>query len=190
MVADEDAADQIYPPAYGERGRDQRTRIEEVARQAAPCDVMRLDLTLEHAPDPAALLRAVRSALRPGGTVVLTLNNLRSPGFHLFKGRHWGGYDPPRQRRLYTAEGLSRLAAAAGLELTGLASAASGQTWVRSLRRLCQDWEAPSRLTRGFSARARVFPALFGVLDGFLRILGRGGLLVVTLRRPEGEPVP
>jgi Methyltransferase domain len=204
MVATGGSASRIYPPGYLERwqeptARRQRrganvldlpapldgTRFEELAREAEGYDEVRLELTLEHAPDPTDLLRVAGSALRPGGTVVLILNNLRSPAARLFKGRHWAGYDPPRQRRVFSQSGLSRLASAAGLQPVGFTTAASAEPWVRSMRRLCEDWEAPSWLTARFSPQARVSRVLFGLLEGWLRLMGRGALLVATLRPSE-----
>jgi hypothetical protein len=202
VPTDEEAA-RIYPAVYLEqrpgrwRGSPEegarildlgvpvrRSRLEEVARGGEQYDLARLDLTLEHIPDPAATLEAVRFALRPGARAVLILNNLRSPAFSLFGGRHWGGYDAPRQRRVLTVDGLLRLAEGAGLELTGLSTVASANPWRQSMRRLCQDWGAPAWLARRFDNRARASTALFGGLDSLFRLLGRGALLVATLRRP------
>jgi SAM-dependent methyltransferase len=160
------------------------------AAAAAPYDQAVLVLTLEHAPHPAELLAAVRDALRPGARAVVVLNNLGSPAFGLFKGRHWGGYDVPRQRRLLSVEGLRHLAAGAGLEVDSVSTAAAAEPWTRSLRRLCQDWQAPAWLADRFGDGAVGSAALFGALDALLRLLGRGALLVVTLRRPERRPSP
>ncbi len=209
LVSCDDAASRIYPPAYrparaalwtgatkvGSRVLDvglpvRADRIKDAARELEPYDHVVLALTLEHAPDPAEVLAAVRDALRPGACAVVILHNLRSPAFGLFKGRHWGGYDVPRQRRLLSVEGLERLAAGAGLEVASLSTVAAAEPWIRSARRLCQDWQAPTWLADRFGDEAVASAALFGALDSLLRVLGRGALVAATLRRPERRPPP
>jgi len=141
--------------------------------------------TLEHAADPGATLGAIGAVLRPGGRAVIVLNNLASPSFRAFQGRHWGGYDLPRQRRLFTPEALRRLAQRSSLELISLSTLASGGTWVRSVRRLLQDWSAPAWFVRRFGHRSLLAAAGFGALDAVHQLRGRGALLVAIVRRPE-----
>jgi hypothetical protein len=152
-----------------------------------PYDLARLDLTLECTADPVTTLEAIRAALRPGGYAMALLNNLRSPAFRWFGGRHWGGYDAPRQRRVLSQDGLARLAKAAGFELAGVTGVAAAGPWVRSLHRWCTDWGAPAWLARRFSAQALVTPALFHVIDAVFRPWGRSTFVVATLRRPEAH---
>jgi hypothetical protein len=117
--------------------------------------------------------------------VVALLNNLASPAFSWFGGRHWGGYDAPRQRRVLSRDGLARLADGAGFELAGVAGVAAAGPWVRSLHRWLTDWNAPAWLARRFSAQARVAPALLHLLDVALRASGRSTFMAATFRRPE-----
>jgi hypothetical protein len=149
-----------------------------------------LNLTLEHVAEPTAVLAAVRDALRPGARAVVILHNLGSPAFRFFKGRHWGGYDAPRQRRVLSVQGLKRLADGAGLEMESLSTVAASGPWDRSMRRWCQDWRAPVWLADRFGDRAVLSPALFTALDAVLRLRGRAALMVATLRRPERRAAP
>jgi SAM-dependent methyltransferase len=161
-----------------------REQLERVRQAGSTYDLIRLDLTLEHAPDPQELLRVVRGALRPDGQVVALLNHLRSPAFGWFGGRHWGGYDTPRQRRVLTAEGVARLASAANLEVVRTSVVSAGEPWARSFRRLCLDWGAPAWLSARFEDRS-VLARSFGLVDLALRPLGRSAFVVVTLRPSE-----
>jgi hypothetical protein len=204
LVPADAAADQIYPAAYfasrpsrwhhtaarGTRVLDLGPSVgaDQVGRRAhddAPYDLVRLDLTLECSPDALATLQAVRAALRPGGRAMLLLNNLRSPAFAWFGGRHWGGYDTPRQRRVFTRDGLVRLARAAELELAEMTGLAAGEPWVRSFHRWLTDWNAPAWLAARFSNRPSVSRALFNLVDAMLRPLNRSAFLIATLRRPD-----
>jgi SAM-dependent methyltransferase len=162
----------------------------KVEDQELPLDSYDLALlvhTLEEAPDPGATLGAVRAVLRPGGRAVIVVNNLASPSFRLFQGRHWGGYDLPRQRQLFTPEALRRLAQRSNLELLSLSTLASGGTWARSVRRLLQDWSAPAWSIRCFGHRSLLTAAAFGALDAVHQLRGRGALLAAMVRRPEGH---
>jgi hypothetical protein len=201
LAPSEAALDRIFPTAALARrapawkGRPGAARVLELGpwvnaeqlrrlpRDGVLYDLARLDLTLECTRDPLSTLEAVHAALRPGGYAMALLNNLRSPAFRWFGGRHWGGYDAPRQRRVLSHAGLARLAAAAGFEVADVTGVAAAAPWVRSLHRWCADWGAPAWLTRRCSDQARVAPALFQVVDTTLRSSGRSTYIVATLRR-------
>jgi hypothetical protein len=153
-------------------------------------DLARLDFTLECAADPVGLLRTVRAALRPGGRALARLNNLTSPTFALFGGRHWGGYDTPRQQRVFSPEALARLALATGMELQALTTVPSGEVWVRSIHRWCSDWCAPAWLARRFAPRSRVSRGVFRLVDHLFLRSGRSTLALATLRRLDAEASP
>jgi hypothetical protein len=208
LVPGDDSAAQIYPAEYRPfpasrliGSTEQGARVLSLGvtvpagrigalESGEGYDYAVLDLTLEHVPEPTTVLTAVRDALRPGARAVVVLHNLGSPAFRFFKGRHWGGYDPPRQRRVLSVQGLRRLATIAGLEMDGLASGAASAPWNRSMRRLCQDWQTPAWLADRFGDRAVVSSALFTALEAVLRWFGRGALMVAMLRRPERRPAP
>jgi SAM-dependent methyltransferase len=150
-------------------------------------DLVLLIGTVEHAGDPIATLSSVRSLLRPTGRAVIVAQNLASPSFVLFGGRHWGAYDFPRQRRLFTVEGLRRLAGSAGLEVASLSTLSSAATWLRSMHRLLQDWGAPAWLRNRFGESSWLAAAAFAVVETLDRLRGGGNLVVAILRRPEGD---
>jgi SAM-dependent methyltransferase len=173
----------------------------QVARQAGltvhPGNLEHLDLgrgcydlvlligTVEHALDPVATLSSVGLLLRPTGRAVIVAQNLASPSFTLFGGRHWGGYDVPRQRRLFTVEGLRRLAGSAGLELASLSTLSSTAPWLRSMHRLLEDWGSPAWLVNCFGERSWLAAAAFAVWETLDRVRGGGTVVVAVLRRPE-----
>lgn len=206
MVPADEALPRIYPreyfaahaapwrdaPARGSRVLDLgpsvgADHVRRLAQEAGTYDLARLDLTLECATDPLALLQAVRAALRPGGQVVVRLNNLRSAAFDRFGGRHWGGYDTPRQRRVLSSDGLARLAQAAALELVSTTALPAGELWVRSLHHWCADWRAPDWIAARFGGSARLSLMLFRLVEAGLRSRGRSALLIATLGRPASE---
>jgi SAM-dependent methyltransferase len=164
-----------------------RGKMEDLDLDRRSYDLALLIGTLEHVFDPLRTLTSVRSLLQPGGRAVIVVNNLASPSFPLFGGRHWGGYDLPRQRRLFTADGLRRLARSTGLEVASLSTLSSADTWMRSANRLLQDWGAPAWLVDRFGISSLVTATAFGALEAVLQLRGRGALLVAILRCPEGE---
>jgi len=207
LVPAEEALGRIFPPGYrasptppwppspaGSRVLDLGPWV--ASEQLRPLaldgeyDLVRIDLTLECAAHPVELLRTVRAALRPGGRALTLLNNLTSPTFALFGGRHWGGYDTPRQQRVLSRDGLARLAAAASMELEAVTALPAGELWLRSIHRWCSDWGAPGWLARRFSDHARVSRVLFRLVDQLFRRSGRSALTLATLRRPNPGEAP
>jgi SAM-dependent methyltransferase len=162
-----------------------RGSLENQKLPSAGYDLVLLVHTLEHASNPQATLGALRRVLRPDGRAVIVGYNLASPGFRVFQGRHWGGYDMPRQRRLFSPVALRRLVARSGLELMSLSTVADGGTWLRSIRHLFQDWGAPSWLVRRLGPRSLLAPAALGAWDTVHRLRGKGALMVATVRRRE-----
>jgi SAM-dependent methyltransferase len=159
--------------------------LEDLEPAPGAYDLALLPHTLEYVSDPSSTLAALSRLLRPGGRAVVVVNNLASPSFRWFRGRHWGGYDLPRQRRLFTAEALRLLAQQSRLDLTSLSTLASGGTWVRSMRRLLQDWAAPAWLARRFGENSLLAALSFGVVEALCQRGGKGALMVAVLQRPE-----
>lgn len=146
-----------------------------------------LDSTLEYSQVPLALLASLRESLRRSGQVVLVLKNLASPSFRYFGGRHWAGYDFPRQRAVYSIEGIRRLAGRSGLEVQSVSSASDPGCWVESCRRALSDWQVPGWVVSRFTNTSLLSRAIFGILEGMLRWRGKGALLVVRLERAGEE---
>lgn len=145
-----------------------------------------LDGTLEYSQTTLALLANVREALHPDGHIALILKNLASPTFRIFGGRHWAGYDFPRQCALYSTEGIRRLAGRVGLEIRSISTASDPSCWVESCRRALTDWGAPGWLIRRVGSTSIVSRFAFGMLEGVLQWGGKGALLVVSLGRAPG----
>lgn len=88
--------------------------LEEARYADAQFDVVTLGDVLEHAHDPAALLRAIARILKPNGITVIRVPNLAGWGARL-AGRYWAGLDAPRHLYVFTPQTLARL-----LECNGL----------------------------------------------------------------------
>jgi SAM-dependent methyltransferase len=150
-------------------------------------DLVLLVMTVEHVPDPRALLVRVRELLTPGGRLVVVTDNAASPDGWLFRGRHWGGYHFPRHPYLFDAKNLATLAAAAGLGTVRVRTATSPVNWVYSVRNLLDDWGAPRWLVDRFSLKGAVPLAAFTLLDSLFNLAGRGAILHGQFVKPEVE---
>jgi SAM-dependent methyltransferase len=166
-----------------------RGSIEELRLPADHYDFAILVQTIEHVGDPAAVLRAIRRVLRPGGRVLVVTDNTGSLDFTLAKRRHWGGYHFPRHWYLFDPDSLRRLAAHTGFAVDELDTMVSPVNWVYSLRNALDDWGAPRRLVEWLSLRSPVPLAAFTAFDWLHQRAGRGALLRAVLRR-EDEPRP
>jgi SAM-dependent methyltransferase len=162
--------------------------VEELDLTPSSYDLILLIATIEHVDDPAAVLRAVRRLLRPGGRVVIVTDNTATLDFTLFGGRHWGGYHFPRHFNLFDRTTLKRLGTTAGLEVDSVTTVVSPVNWVYSIRNTLVDWGAPSWIVERFSLRSPIALAVFTLFDAAHQLAGAGALLRVVLRRPA-DPI-
>lgn len=91
-------------------------RLEDVDRPGY-YDVISMRQLIEHITEPVELLRQARRLLRPGGIVYLNTPNPDSASFKLLKAAHTH-VSSFGHVSLLTREGLARVAARAGLELS------------------------------------------------------------------------
>lgn len=90
--------------------------LDELAKTEAPFDFIMMHHSLEHMPDQQASLKAIRSLLAPGGTVMIRVPVASSYGWRHYR-EHWVALEPPLHLYLHTHESLRTLAAQAGMEV-------------------------------------------------------------------------
>src|SRR3546814_9753870 len=76
-------------------------------------DIVTLDQVIEHASDPAALLRNGHQVLKPGGPAFVSTPNPNGWGAKLF-GRRWIHWHAPYHLHYFTRHSMKRLAAKIG----------------------------------------------------------------------------
>ncbi len=86
---------------------------ERAQREPAAFAAVTLSHSIEHVPDPVAVLRAAHDLLRPGGRVWLATPNLGAWGHRRF-GARWLHLDPPRHLVLFDAPALATALVRAG----------------------------------------------------------------------------
>ena len=145
--------------------------------------------TIEHVPDPVELLREIGLVLKPGGRLVVVTDNVGSPDFRIFGGRHWGGYHFPRHWHLFEGATLGAAARAAGLEVEAVTTIVSPVNWVYSVRNALVDLGAPAWSYRWLSLEGAAGLAVGTALDGAFRLAGRGALLQGTFVAPRRPAV-
>jgi SAM-dependent methyltransferase len=161
-----------------------RGTIERARLQPGSVDLALLVMTIEHVTNPAATLSAVARVLRPEGRVVVVTDNVGSPDFRLFGGRHWGGYHFPRHLHLFDPSTLSAMARKVGLHVDCMETAVSPVNWTYSVRNLIDDWGGPRWLVDRFSLSSPVALGAFTAFDWLQVLVGRGAILNAVLRRP------
>jgi 2-polyprenyl-3-methyl-5-hydroxy-6-metoxy-1,4-benzoquinol methylase len=78
-------------------------------------DIVSLWHTLEHIPDPSALLKQIKRMLKPGGILVIEVPNFSCWGCRFFK-TSWHQLDVPRHLFFFTKGSLLRLLESNGFE--------------------------------------------------------------------------
>jgi 2-polyprenyl-3-methyl-5-hydroxy-6-metoxy-1,4-benzoquinol methylase len=89
--------------------------LRQLALPAESFDAVVMNHVIEHAYDPAALVRECLRLLKPGGLFVATTPNPESFGHAMF-GPTWRGLDPPRHLHLLSRMALATTARAAGFK--------------------------------------------------------------------------
>jgi SAM-dependent methyltransferase len=108
-----------------ERGVDARQgTLADVALEPETYDAVLFQHSLEHTEDPAGDLDRAAGALRPGGVALVTVPNFGSWQRRRF-GSAWYHLDLPRHRTHFTAAGLVRALARAGLEVESMTTSTS-----------------------------------------------------------------
>ncbi len=92
--------------------------LEDCALEPASFDLITLWHSIEHVPDPEALLRRAAALLNDGGTLFLAFPNPASWDFALF-GPRWFHLDPPRHLHYFSPETLRPVLERCGLEIVG-----------------------------------------------------------------------
>jgi SAM-dependent methyltransferase len=139
--------------------------------------------TIEHVDDPTAVLRAVRSLLKPGGRLVIVTDNTDTLDFQLSQTRHWGGYHFPRHWNLFNAATMAAIARKTNLEIETLTTIISPVNWVYSIRNVLVDRQAPQWLIDQFSLNSTLSLGVFTLFDQVHQWMGRGALMRAVLRR-------
>lgn len=127
---------------------------------------------LEHMLDPIPTLARLRSALKPGGRILIVVPDVNSPVRFLF-GRWWHGWDPPFHLSHFSRSTLRKCLEAAGFTVDRIRSRGDVEDVTRSI-----DLKA-AKNRRHLLLRVALIPiAWLGTL------LGRGSYLVAVATSP------
>ncbi|MCH2170883.1 class I SAM-dependent methyltransferase [Myxococcota bacterium] len=152
-------------------------QIQDANHPDASFDAVTFWWVLEHTHDPLAALREAHRIVRPGGLVVVALQNFDSLARHLF-GAHWHHVDIPGHLYQFTPRTLTKTLERAGLEISRVRQDPIAKDFAPSLgyrlgldRSL--DWAVPNLLALPFDLLA------WGAR--------RSGLMTAFARRPAQD---
>ncbi|AUX70588.1 hypothetical protein CHX26_14750 [Porphyrobacter sp. HT-58-2] len=104
--------------AVGTRPNGVRLMSGDLADHDGQYDLITMHHSLEHVPDPRALLVAARERLAPGGSIFVRIPLLQPDIWSRF-GVDWVQLDPPRHLYLFAPDAFRAYAASAGLGEVG-----------------------------------------------------------------------
>jgi SAM-dependent methyltransferase len=140
-------------------------------------------MVVEHLENPAAVLRKIAAALKPGGYFVFSVPNAGSWEFGVFRER-WYGLDIPRHLWHFTPRTLRRLLDACGLSVQRVFHQKVLKNIGGSLEHVSGDFPLLAPLTRGL-ARAISWPLVSFAIGAALAGFRQGGRLTVVARKPR-----
>lgn len=147
-----------YGPAYAKKHFAidiTQGKLEDARYPDGHFDVVMLQDTIEHVPNPKSLLSEIHRILRPGGALVISTPNYNSLGRRFF-GSHWALISPVEHLCLFTPRSLKKLLVRTGFGIARLETSAGinsalthspelpiVQRRQRTLRRLLNRLPAP-----------------------------------------------
>jgi 2-polyprenyl-3-methyl-5-hydroxy-6-metoxy-1,4-benzoquinol methylase len=154
--------------AAGAKQKGYRVQISTIENADLPdayYDLVVMQQVIEHVHDPRAVLRRIRSTLRPGGRLVMDTPNLYSWDHRLFGNGYWEGYHIPRHFNLWTTEGMARIAREAGFTSISFRKRIKPVHWTLSLQNWAVGTGKRGAVTRFFDLRNPLLLIPFGVVD-------------------------
>ena len=166
-------------------------RVEDF-EPTQPYDTITAFDVLEHSPEPRAFVKRLRGWLRPGGTLVLTLPDLRSIYPRFLMGRHWFYFWPDEHLFYFDANTVTRLLRDAGFEIKRISRSHKPLSLDYAARNLENFNATLGRIARAAvgllpaSLAARAFPLYLGEMFVVARALPGPGTNPVANPRPSG----
>jgi SAM-dependent methyltransferase len=154
--------------------------IEEVSLEPESFDVVTMFDVIEHLEDPAAVVRRVRSLLRPGGLLVVETGDVDASLARAL-GSNWYFYDPPQHVTFFGRRSLEALLVRSGftpaVAIAHLGRSVSLRNFAFQLGRALGNGvagEASRRIARSSLGRIR------------FRVPDRGNAFALSARRADG----
>ncbi len=187
MTAIEPSADATH--IGRDLGLDARTgTLATVTLEQDAYEIAIFQQSLEHANEPVAELRHARTALRPGGLVLVSVPNFGSAQARWFRGA-WFHLDLPRHRVHFTRAALVRSLERAGFVPESTATTSSSVGLAASIQyALAGRCLFPAGMAFRVAALAAMLLAPVGALLD--KATGGGDILHAVGRRPDDRPGP
>lgn len=139
-----------------------RGSLEEQHYPSETFDVVTMNHSIEHVPDPLKTIKECARILKSGGQLALGTPNNQSRGHRYFK-QDWIGIDPPRHLHTFSRQSMRRLLAWAGFPHCTLYPVL-GEPLVYGGFMLRQGWTIDSAAPRS-NLRAKIRTRLFDLVE-------------------------
>ena len=108
------------------------SRVEDFAFRRSFDLVLMLNL-IEHVPDPAAVLHAMKNLLSGSGLILVKTPNVETLDCWLFRHYNWGGFHCPRHFVLFNMQSIKDLGRSCGLQVVQASYTQGAPQWASSI---------------------------------------------------------
>lgn len=145
-------------------------------------DVIAMRHVLEHIGEPIKILEKVKSGLADGGILFLKLPRLDSWEAKFFK-KYWHGYDLPRHRFHYSANGIRKLLQSLGFSQIEIKGEAVPSDIIRSLEyRGLNGRNLSSRLIKAYLILPDIIKLVLAQLTAIILSPFKSGRMIITAK--------
>ncbi len=156
-------------------------RAEDAAFAAGTFDLVTMFHVLEHLHDPMAVLAKIRSWLREGGTLRLSVPNVESYESRLF-GRLWFGLEIPRHLTHFSPATVRRALEMAGFEVERVTCDFQAASTIGSFVHL---FNAVVRSRRQYRHSPTLYRLALPLVSILMALGNRGAIDVTARKRPQ-----
>lgn len=156
-------------------------QIKDIQLENAPYDIVVAQMVLEHLYNPVAELKEWRKLIKPGGKLVISVPNINSLDFYLFK-QYWYGLQLPTHLFHFTPQTLTNVLLNSGWRVVRISHQRTLASYIGSLGIYLEQrtrFSRTGRYLKDLTASGGYLPYLIYPLSLSMAALGQTGRMTI-----------